>query len=272
LAALVVLGVGAALVVRGRGTRSPAPVAVSPPAPNPHPITPPETVRITVPIPAPPAPDSSRAVTPAPPPEPPAPETRPVDDVRARRRFAAAQVVALGLRTRARNRGADPAALQAGDVTARRADSLARAGDYAAAGVELRSAQQQWIQAEQAAAGAVQAYRTPAGASDRTEIEGVIAGFAEAFRSRDLSRIRRAYPGMTPAQAQEWGTFFMDARNLDARLEITSLDQSGDEATAQLTGGLDWESLQTGRAESRTVSYRARLVRERAGWRLNSLR
>ena len=108
--------------------------------------------------------------------------------------------------------------------------------------------------------------------SDRAQVDAAVAAFGAAFASRDLSRVRRAYPGMTPAQAQEWGTFFLDARNLEARLEVTSFEQSGDQGSAQLTGGLDWESLQTGRAESRTVSYRATLMRDKTGWRLTSLR
>jgi hypothetical protein len=260
---LVALGAAGAFALRGRKADRPTAQA---PTSTPLPITPTETVRIAVPVPTPPAPDTTRGVTPPPlpaAPDAPAP-SRPTDDVRARRRFTAAQVVALGIRARARNRGADPAALQAGDVTARRADSLARAGEYAAAVAELRNAQQQWMLAEQAATGAV--------SGERAEIEGVIAAFAEAFRSRDLSRIRRAYPGMTPAQAQEWGTFFMDAHRLDVRLDLASFESRGDEVVAQLTGGLDWESLKTGRPESRTVSYRATMQRERSGFKLVSLR
>ena len=114
------------------------------------------------------------------------------------------------------------------------------------------------------------ARRTPS--SERAEVDTAIAAFATAFRSRDLSRVRRVYPGMTPAQAQEWGTFFLDARNLDVRLEVTSVDPRGDEVSAQITGGLDWESLKTGRAESRTVSYQAKLMRDKTGWRITSLR
>jgi hypothetical protein len=111
-----------------------------------------------------------------------------------------------------------------------------------------------------------------AASSDRTEVEQAINAFAAAFKSRDLSRVRRAYPGMTPAQAQEWGSFFMDARNLDVRLSVTSFDLRDDQVVADVTGGLDWESLKTGRAESRTVSYRAMFTRDKTGWMLMSIR
>ena len=122
----------------------------------------------------------------------------------------------------------------------------------------------------------VQTRRSPdqptAASSERAEVEQGVAVFADAFKSRDLSRVRRAYPGMTPAQAQEWGSFFMDARNLDVRLEVASYDLSGDQVIAQLNGALDWESLKTGRAESRAVSYRATFTRDKTGWMLVSLR
>lgn len=279
---VAVLAIGAVGVVIMRRSNAPGPPSPPPTSrPEPLSIARPETVRIEVPVPAAPTPPAAptlsrdsalpAADTPAPP--------RTADrgspaDARVRRRFAASQVAALGLRARARNRGADVAALQAGDVIARRADSLARAGDYAAAAAELRSAQQQWAEAERAAGGTVQSFRSPAPTpvSERSEVEAAIAAFSAAFRSRDLSRVRRTYPGMTPAQAQEWGTFFLDARNLDVRLDVTGFDLRGDEVAAEVTGGLDWESLKTGRAESRTVSYRATLMRDKTGWRLTSLR
>jgi hypothetical protein len=121
----------------------------------------------------------------------------------------------------------------------------------------------------------VQSFSAPdaaSGATERVEIEAAIAAFAEAFRSRDLSRVRRVYPGMTPQQAQEWGTFFMDARNLEARLAVTSFDPLPDRIIAQVSGALDWESLRTGRAESRAVAYRAVYTRTGRGWVLTSLR
>lgn len=261
LVVLVVLGGAAAFVLKSR-----APKSGAPPQPSPLSIARPETVRIQVPAPTPPpadtaTPAAARDSTPAAP---------PTVDPRARRRFGVQQLGALAVRTRARNRGADQASLQAGDVIAQRAESLARAGDYAAASETLRDAQQLWTDAERSAAP-----RAPAPAavnSDRAEVEAAVAAFATAFKSRDLSRVRRAYPGMTPAQAQEWGTFFLDARNLDARLDITDYEFRGDEVSAQLTGGLDWESLKTGRAESRTVSYRATIMRDKTGWRITSLR
>jgi serine/threonine-protein kinase len=271
LVLLVAAGAAAVFVLGGRSKPPAEPptttaAAPTPPTPSPQPLSMarPETVRIEVPVPTPAETvtvnspkDSSSA---------PSPDGRGGQGERtARRRFTAAQVGALAIRTRARNRGADPAALREGDVTARRADSLARAGDYAAATATLREAQQQWTEAAGAPGGV-------APTSDRAEVENVVANFAAAFASRDLSRVRRAYPGMTPAQAQEWGTFFLDARNLEARLEVTSFEQHDDGGSAQLTGGLDWESVQSGRAESRTVSYRATLTRDRSGWRLTSLR
>jgi hypothetical protein len=192
--------------------------------------------------------------------------------VRERRRFVVSQATALAVRARAVTRGASAADLAAGDSAARAGEALARAGDVAGALEAVRHAQQQWA----VAAGGVERFRAPAAAAApttpaptaRAEAERVVAAFADALRSRDLSRVRRVYPGITPQQAQEWGSFFMDAHQLDVRLSITSFEDRGGEVVAELNGALDWQSLRTGAAQSRAIAYRTMLRREPAGWRL----
>jgi hypothetical protein len=277
-AAVVILAAGAVIKLS-----RPAPALVPAPAPVAAPA--PETVRVEVPVPAPapapapatppglPATDVAVAPPSVPPPAPDEPAlNRPVDQ-RTRRRFGVAKIAALGLRARARSRGATPDALAAGDAEARAADSLARLGDFQGANAALGRADQFY---RTAASGVTTSSTTPGTATgpaaERAEVQAGVAAFAAAFKSRDLSRVRRVYPGMTPAQAQDWGTFFMDARNLDVRLSVADYDLQGDEIVAQVTGGLDWESLKTGRAESRTVAYRATFVRDKTGWMLTSIR
>jgi serine/threonine-protein kinase len=265
LGALVAIGATAALLMRR--TPPAAPVASTPPRPAPSALLPPETVRIQVPAPAEPAPPQATRT----PPDRPLPVA---EDPRARRRFNAGKLAALGLRARARSRGATEVDLAAGDALLGRADSLARAGDFAAASELVRAAQRRWFDVQRP--GNTRPLSTPdAGetvGADRRHVEDLVAAFADAFRSRDLSRVRRVYPAMTPQQAQDWGTFFLDAGNLDVRLAVTSLDARAAEVLADVTGGLDWESVQTGRAESRAVSYRARFARSEGGLRLVGLR
>jgi hypothetical protein len=106
----------------------------------------------------------------------------------------------------------------------------------------------------------------------RDEIENTIDALSAAFESRDLSRVRRVYPALTPEQAQEWGALFMDTRDLNARLSINSFERRGDVVVAQVTGGFDWESLADRSAQSRVMSWRATLAPDKTGWVIVSLR
>lgn len=113
---------------------------------------------------------------------------------------------------------------------------------------------------------------TPAPNPDRAAIEETVASLARAFESRNLSRVRQVYSGITMEQAQEWGDFFLNARNLRVRLRIATLDPSGDEASASLEGGYEYDDLETGRGVRRPVSFSALFRREGTSWRLTSLR
>jgi serine/threonine-protein kinase len=107
---------------------------------------------------------------------------------------------------------------------------------------------------------------------DRAAIEETVASLGRALESRNLARVRQVYSGMTMAQSQEWGEFFMGARNLRVNLRVTSLDERGDEADAGIEGAYTYENLETGRGERRPVSFQATLAREGTSWRLTALR
>jgi hypothetical protein len=108
--------------------------------------------------------------------------------------------------------------------------------------------------------------------AERVAIEEEVAAFGRALESRNLARVRQIYPGMSPQQAQEWGGFMMNARNLRVNLRLSALDVSGGEAEADIDGTYSYEDLQTGRAERRPVSFRATLAGEGTSWRFTSLR
>src|SRR3989442_13181535 len=61
----------------------------------------------------------------------------------------------------------------------------------------------------------------------RPQIEQAIADYARALESRDLSEVRRAYPGLTPAQQQGWKDLFQSARRLKASLTVTAVEVFG---------------------------------------------
>jgi serine/threonine-protein kinase len=108
--------------------------------------------------------------------------------------------------------------------------------------------------------------------AERVAIEEEVASFGRALESRNLARVRQVYSGMSPQQAQEWGAFMMNARNLRVNLRITALDVSDREAQAEIDGTYSYEDLQSGRAERRPVSFRATLEGEGTSWRFTSLR
>ena len=84
--------------------------------------------------------------------------------------------------------------------------------------------------------------------------------------------IRRVYPGLSPAQSQEWEEFFRGVRDIDVELEVTGLQVSGDSAAAQLAGVYVFEDPGTHRTRRENVAFQAQLRREGGRWRIASLR
>jgi len=94
----------------------------------------------------------------------------------------------------------------------------------------------------------------------------VIADYARAVESRDLSEVRRAYPGLTPAQQQGWKDLFQSARKLKASLTVTAVKVVGTTVEAIVTGVYEYDNVRTGRTERLPVTFRAILVAEPGGW------
>ena len=100
----------------------------------------------------------------------------------------------------------------------------------------------------------------------------MIADYARALESRDLSEVRRAYPGITSAQQQGWRDLFQSARKLKASLTVTAVKVVGATAEAIVTGVYEYDNARTGRTERLPVTFRAILVAEPEGWRLATVR
>src|SRR3989441_403484 len=106
----------------------------------------------------------------------------------------------------------------------------------------------------------------------RPQIEQVIADYARAVESRDLSEVRRAYPGLTTAQQQGWKDLFQSARKLKASLTVTAVKVVGTTAEAIVSGVYEYENVRTSRTERLPVTFRAILIAEPGGWRLATVR
>ena len=87
-----------------------------------------------------------------------------------------------------------------------------------------------------------------------------------------MDAIRRVYPGLSPAQSQEWEDFFRGVHDVDVDLKVTTLQVSGDSAAAQLAGVYVFEDPGTRQTKRENVAFQAQLRREGGRWRIASLR
>jgi hypothetical protein len=108
----------------------------------------------------------------------------------------------------------------------------------------------------------------PDPARDRREIEAALDRYATALESRDLGQLRRAYPGLTQQQENAWRAFFVTVESLSVTLDITSIDISGDIATADVDAV---QAYRAGRQLSQSSSFRATLERAATGWRITQI-
>jgi len=196
------------------------------------------------------------------------------------------RATALAAMRRALDAGATPAELAKGDTAFKGAESLATQGRVSDAMMQLTTAASFWADAERLSRSravrdtprqrAAEPPAAPAPAplpvDPRPQIEQAIADYARALESRDLSEVRRAYPGLTPAQQQGWKDLFQSARRLKASLTVTAVKVVGGTAEAIVTGVYDYDNVRTGRTERLPVTFRAILIAETAGWRLATVR
>ena len=98
----------------------------------------------------------------------------------------------------------------------------------------------------------------------RTAIPDLIAAYARALESKDINAVRRAYPGMTSQQERDFSTALPNLQS--ANLNIESIDDQGDTATAMVRG--EYVFLFDGRRQQTPVSFRASFERAGTGWRM----
>ncbi len=105
-------------------------------------------------------------------------------------------------------------------------------------------------------------------ATDREQIEAALERYARAMESRDLDRLRSAYPGLTPRQADAWRAFFENVADLSISLTVTAVETTGDSATADVEAV---QEFRTNRRTRRHFTFRAILERTASEWRITRI-
>ncbi|HVT38850.1 MAG TPA: protein kinase [Gemmatimonadaceae bacterium] len=209
----------------------------------------------------------------------------------------------VGNRRVAQDAGASAAELAHGDSLLRVADALMAQGRAPEAVGQLSMASVRWIDAERSArerasrdrpspsterasvapppvsvplapaAEKAAAPQVPTAAADpRPDIERVIDAYARAIESGSVGEIRRAYPGLTGAQQQQWEGFFRSVRNFKPRLVLDQLAVTGATAEARISATYTYESRASGQADRQNFALQATLNRDAGSWRLASIR
>ena len=168
------------------------------------------------------------------------------------------------------------------------AELLAAQGRFREAVTHLRQAMTLWGSAEQAARSRSQVAAAPPPApqpvpppvatnpppatpeNSRPLIDAAIQAYARALESRDVQQVRRAYPGLTPQQAQVWRDFFGMVNDLKVDLSVKQIQITGDVAEAQVEGISQF--TQNRRAQQQPMSFHATLERTSGSWRIGSIR
>ena len=112
----------------------------------------------------------------------------------------------------------------------------------------------------------------PAPASPSTAgISPTVEAYARAIESRDISAIRRVYPGLTSDQQRNFEQFFQSARNINVTFRVANVEASGYSADARLVGTYEYVTS-AGKTERQPVSFAATLRHDGNTWRLVSVR
>jgi eukaryotic-like serine/threonine-protein kinase len=104
-----------------------------------------------------------------------------------------------------------------------------------------------------------------------SDVAPVIEAYARAIESRDVSAIRRVYPGLTADQQRGFEQFFESARKIDVTFRVASVDGTASTADVRVTGRYEYENS-AGRTERTPVSFAAAVRRDGSAWRLVAVR
>ncbi len=103
------------------------------------------------------------------------------------------------------------------------------------------------------------------------DVAPVFEAYARAIESRDVSAIRRVYPGLTADQQRGFEQFFESARKINVTFRVASVDGTASTADVRVTGRYEYESS-AGRTERTPVSFAAAVRRDGSTWGLVAVR
>jgi hypothetical protein len=103
----------------------------------------------------------------------------------------------------------------------------------------------------------------------RTRIVQVIQSYAAALEAKDLTAIRRLYPGMTAEREKDLRASLPNLKALHVRLAVNDVQVSGGDATASVTGA--WEFMLDGKKTELPANNTYTLVR-RGDWVITDIR
>ena len=103
------------------------------------------------------------------------------------------------------------------------------------------------------------------------DVAPVFEAYARAIESRDVSAIRRVYPGLTPEQQRGFEQFFESARKINVTFRVASVDGTPSTADVRVTGRYEYENS-AGRSERTPVSFAAAVRKDGSAWRLVAVR
>jgi len=107
----------------------------------------------------------------------------------------------------------------------------------------------------------------PTAVDPRPGIEAAIDRYRQALESGDLTRVSRAYPGLTAAQRDGLEAFFSSGGRLQAHWTVGDVTVSGLTATAQITG-VNQVTAPRSKPASEAVRLRISLERRDDAWRV----
>jgi len=82
----------------------------------------------------------------------------------------------------------------------------------------------------------------PTDADLRAQVNTAIQAYAAALQSRDVSRVRQLYPGMSSQRENQLRSALPAMENLQVRLTVGQIDLAGNSATAVVTGNWTFNS------------------------------
>lgn len=105
---------------------------------------------------------------------------------------------------------------------------------------------------------------------DRAGVTAAIQAYARALDQGDLVQVRRLFPGISVEQRQGLEAFWKAGGTLRTRWTVSDIVITGETATARVEGTNDVTAPRE-RPSAQRVSWRARLERQGAEWRIISL-